>query len=134
VVIRRHPRAGDDQHAERDQRRPPEAPRHRPQPFAIASAQPRHDRDGQHQLAADERRHREDVQVAQDHGPRVRDPGTINPRRVNASPGNATLRLVDLAPAVPRTNHRSVVYVSRRVGNVQSHQAWFTLLDQLWVR
>jgi hypothetical protein len=44
------------------------------------------------------------------------------------------LRLVDLAPAMPRTNHRSVVYVSRRVGNVQSHQAWFTLLDQLWVR
>jgi ABC-type oligopeptide transport system substrate-binding subunit len=46
----------------------------------------------------------------------------------------ADRRLVDLAPAVPLTNHRSVIYVSRRVANVQSHQAWFTLLDQLWVR
>ena len=46
----------------------------------------------------------------------------------------ADRRLVDLAPAVPLTNHRSVLYVSSRVGNVQAHQSWFTLLDQLWVR
>jgi hypothetical protein len=32
------------------------------------------------------------------------------------------------------TNHRGVVFVSKRVGNVQSHLLWFTLLDQLWVR
>jgi hypothetical protein len=24
--------------------------------------------------------------------------------------------------------------VSKRVGNVQNHLQWFTLLDQLWVR
>jgi hypothetical protein len=26
------------------------------------------------------------------------------------------------------------VLVSERVGNVQSHLQWFTLLDQLWVK
>jgi hypothetical protein len=26
------------------------------------------------------------------------------------------------------------VLVSERVGNVQNHLQWFTLLDQLWVR
>ena len=43
-------------------------------------------------------------------------------------------RLVDLAPAVPLTNRRSVLLVSKRVGNVQHHQVYYTLLDQLWVR
>ena len=43
-------------------------------------------------------------------------------------------RLVDLAPAVPLTNRRSVVLVSERVGNVQGHLQGYTLLDQLWVR
>src|SRR3954466_2342835 len=43
-------------------------------------------------------------------------------------------RVAHLAPAVPLRHHRSVVYVSRRVANVQSHQALFTLLDQLCVR
>jgi peptide/nickel transport system substrate-binding protein len=46
----------------------------------------------------------------------------------------ADRRIVDQAPAVPMTNHRAVVFVSRRVGNVQQHLQWFTLLDQLWVR
>ncbi len=46
----------------------------------------------------------------------------------------ADRRLVGLAPAVPMTNRRSVVFVSKRVGNVQQHPMWFTLLDQLWVR
>jgi peptide/nickel transport system substrate-binding protein len=46
----------------------------------------------------------------------------------------ADRRLVDLAPAVPMTNHRGLVFVSKRVGNVQQHPQWFTLLDQLWVR
>jgi hypothetical protein len=27
-----------------------------------------------------------------------------------------------------------VVFVSKRVGNVQHHAQWFTLLDELWVR
>jgi ABC-type transport system substrate-binding protein/DNA-binding beta-propeller fold protein YncE len=43
-------------------------------------------------------------------------------------------RLTDLAPAVPMTNQRVAVFVSKRVGNVQHHPQWFTLLDQMWVR
>jgi peptide/nickel transport system substrate-binding protein len=43
-------------------------------------------------------------------------------------------RIVDLAPAVPLSNRRGAVLVSKRVGNVQFHLQWFTLLDQLWVR
>ncbi|MEO8690859.1 MAG: ABC transporter substrate-binding protein [Solirubrobacteraceae bacterium] len=46
----------------------------------------------------------------------------------------ADRRVTDLAAAVPLTNRRSVVLVSKRVGNVQTHSQWFTLLDQLWVR
>lgn len=46
----------------------------------------------------------------------------------------ADRRVIDLAAAVPMTNHRSVVLVSKRVGNVQSHLAWYTLFDQMWVR
>ena len=46
----------------------------------------------------------------------------------------ADRRIVDMAPAVPMTNHRALVLVSKRVGNVQHHLQWFTLLDQLWVR
>ncbi len=46
----------------------------------------------------------------------------------------ADRRIVDLAPAVPMTNHRALVLVSKRVGNVQHHLQWDTLLDQLWVR
>jgi peptide/nickel transport system substrate-binding protein len=42
--------------------------------------------------------------------------------------------VVDQAYAVPLTNHRAAVLVSERVGNVQNHLQWFTLLDQLWVR
>ena len=41
---------------------------------------------------------------------------------------------MDLAAAVPLTTRRSVVLVSKRVGNVQTHGQWFTLLDQMWVR
>jgi peptide/nickel transport system substrate-binding protein len=43
-------------------------------------------------------------------------------------------RLTDLAAAVPLTNRRTVVLVSKRVGNVQQHALWFTMLDQMWVR
>jgi hypothetical protein len=42
--------------------------------------------------------------------------------------------VIDQAYAVPLTNHRAAVLVSERVGNVQNHLQWFTLLDQLWVR
>jgi YVTN family beta-propeller protein len=46
----------------------------------------------------------------------------------------ADRRVVDLAAVVPQTNGRAVIFGSKRVGNVQQHLAWFTLLDQLWVR
>ncbi len=46
----------------------------------------------------------------------------------------ADRRVVDRAAVVPMTNHRGAVFVSKRVGNVQQHLLWFTLLDQLWVR
>ena len=42
--------------------------------------------------------------------------------------------VVDRAPAVPMTNRRAVILTSPRVGNVQYHMVWTTLLDQLWVR
>jgi peptide/nickel transport system substrate-binding protein len=46
----------------------------------------------------------------------------------------ADRRVTNLAAAVPLTTRRSVVLVSKRVGNVQTHGQWFTLLDQMWVR
>jgi ABC-type oligopeptide transport system substrate-binding subunit len=46
----------------------------------------------------------------------------------------ADRRLVDLAPAVPTTNDRTLIFVSKRVGNVTHHGQWVTLLDQMWVR
>jgi peptide/nickel transport system substrate-binding protein len=46
----------------------------------------------------------------------------------------ADRRVTDLAPTVPLTTRRSVVLVSKRVGNVHAHGQWFTLLDQMWVR
>jgi YVTN family beta-propeller protein len=46
----------------------------------------------------------------------------------------AERRLVDLAPAVPTTNDRTMIFVSKRVGNVTHHGQWVTLLDQMWVR
>jgi peptide/nickel transport system substrate-binding protein len=42
--------------------------------------------------------------------------------------------LVDRAVTVPWSNPRNRVLVSKRVGNVQSHPLWGTLLDQLWVK
>jgi YVTN family beta-propeller protein len=46
----------------------------------------------------------------------------------------AERRLVHLAPAVPTTNDRTLIFVSKRVGNVTHHAQWVTLLDQMWVR
>jgi hypothetical protein len=43
-------------------------------------------------------------------------------------------RLDAAAPAVPLVNRRTVVLVSKRVGNYQHHSLWGPLLDQLWVR
>ena len=43
-------------------------------------------------------------------------------------------RVTDLAPAVPLTSRRAAVLVSKRVGNVEHHAQWFTMLDQMWVR
>ena len=46
----------------------------------------------------------------------------------------ADRRVTNLAAGVPLTTRRSAVLVSKRVGNVQTHPQWFTLLDQMWVR
>jgi YVTN family beta-propeller protein len=46
----------------------------------------------------------------------------------------ADRRIVDRAAAVPLTDRRTVVLVSKRVGNVQQHPQWLALLDQMWVR
>ena len=46
----------------------------------------------------------------------------------------ADRRIVDRAAAVPLTSRRTVVLVSKRVGNVQQHPQWQALLDQIWVR
>jgi hypothetical protein len=35
---------------------------------------------------------------------------------------------------VPLTNRRTALLVSKRVGDVQQHLQWLTLLDQFWVR
>jgi len=43
-------------------------------------------------------------------------------------------RVMELAPWAPLVNQRSVVVVSRRVGNVQFNPEWGTLIDQLWVK
>jgi peptide/nickel transport system substrate-binding protein len=56
------------------------------------------------------------------------------PADAAAAWAQADRRVVDLAAAVPLTNRRSVVLVSKRVGNVRSHPLLFTLLDQMWVR
>ena len=66
----------------------------------------------------------------------ARRPRARCPRRATPPPRwtAADRYVVDQAFAVPLTNHRAAVLVSERVGNVQSHLQWFTLLDQLWVR
>jgi len=46
----------------------------------------------------------------------------------------ADRRVIELALVVPMTNRRTVMLVSKRVGNVQTHAQWFALLDQMWVR
>jgi peptide/nickel transport system substrate-binding protein len=62
-------------------------------------------------------------------------------RALGAAPGEeahawavADRTVVDRSPSVAMTNRRAVVLVSRRVGNVQWHLQWGTLLDRLWVR
>jgi YVTN family beta-propeller protein len=46
----------------------------------------------------------------------------------------ADRRIAGHAPAVPLTSHRDLVFVSERVGNVEHHPLWLTLLDKLWVQ
>jgi peptide/nickel transport system substrate-binding protein len=58
----------------------------------------------------------------------------LSPAYATAAWAAAEHRLTDLAAAVPMTQRRAAVLVSRRVGNVQHHPQLFTLLDQMWVR
>jgi peptide/nickel transport system substrate-binding protein len=43
-------------------------------------------------------------------------------------------RIVDLAATVPYVQPRFLIFVSKRVGNVNFHPLYQTLLDQVWVR
>jgi peptide/nickel transport system substrate-binding protein len=54
--------------------------------------------------------------------------------RANALWRDVYYDLEAAAPLVPLVNRRSIVLVSKRVGNYQPHPLWTTLLDQLWVR
>jgi ABC-type transport system substrate-binding protein/DNA-binding SARP family transcriptional activator len=58
----------------------------------------------------------------------------LPPAESGAGWAAADRRVTNLAAAVPLTTRRSVVVVSKRVGNVQTHGQLFTLLDQMWVR
>ena len=52
----------------------------------------------------------------------------------NASWSKADRLVTNAAPWVPLVNTRTVVFVSRRVGNVQANAEWGVLIDQMWVR
>jgi peptide/nickel transport system substrate-binding protein len=56
-----------------------------------------------------------------------------NPVQANRLWSEIERQLVLQAPIVPVANVRQRVFVSRRVGNHQSHPLWGTLIDQLWV-
>jgi peptide/nickel transport system substrate-binding protein len=64
----------------------------------------------------------------------VRQARTATPADAVGAWRAADHRLTDLAATVPLTRRRSVVLVSKRVGNVRNHPQLFTLLDQMWVR
>jgi ABC-type transport system substrate-binding protein len=59
---------------------------------------------------------------------------TSEPARADELWAGIDRELVDQAVTVPLSTPRSRVLVSTRVGNYQSHAAWGTLLDQLWVK
>ena len=52
----------------------------------------------------------------------------------NASWAAIDRMVTDIAPWAPIVSGRIVVFVSRRVGNVQANQALGVLLDQIWVK
>ena len=56
------------------------------------------------------------------------------PPAANSSWAGVDRLVTSLAPWVPLVNPREVVVVSLRVGNVQFHPEWGTLIDQLWVK
>jgi YVTN family beta-propeller protein len=56
-----------------------------------------------------------------------------NPVQANRLWSEIERELVLQAPIVPVANVQQRVFVSRRVGNHQSHPLWGTLIDQLWV-
>ena len=107
-----------DQHAQRAQRRPPEPPRHGPQALAVAPAQPRHDGDRQHELAADEQRHRQQVQIAHRRAPQPSLVAAMEPDVVRLLEEQAALRRV--ATLVARGTDRLGVFaaVAEEVGRL----------------
>ena len=60
--------------------------------------------------------------------------GTGRPAEANRLWSEIEHELVRRAPIVSTANPRQRVFLSRRVGNHQSHPLWGTLIEQLWVK
>ena len=59
---------------------------------------------------------------------------TDSPQAVNKTWAAVDRMVTDLSPWVPLYNPRNLVFVSKRVGNLQSNPQWGVLTDQMWVR
>jgi peptide/nickel transport system substrate-binding protein len=58
---------------------------------------------------------------------------TDSPQAANSNWANVDRMITDLSPWVPLLNPRNVVFVSRRVQNLESNPQWGVLADQIWV-
>jgi ABC-type transport system substrate-binding protein len=68
--------------------------------------------------------------------PARRPPGRAGARAArtpNALWSHIYRELETAAPAVPLVNGRSIMFVSKRVGNYQHHPLCITLVEQVWV-
>jgi len=60
--------------------------------------------------------------------------GAESPASANASWAALDRIVTNFSPWAPLYNPRNVVFVSRRLGNLQSNPQWGILIDQIWVR
>jgi len=58
---------------------------------------------------------------------------TDTPQAANRSWSEVDRMITDLAAWAPLYNPRYLVFVSKRVGNIQSNPQWGVLVDQIWV-
>jgi YVTN family beta-propeller protein len=59
---------------------------------------------------------------------------TDSPQASNRNWAAIDREVTDLAPWAPLYNPKNLVFVSKRVGNLQSNPQWGVLVDQMWVR